>query len=178
MNARKGLTTLSRLTVLSWLRGLVTPTQPRMPWGGLLVSSVAVTVAVALLSGLSELSGHPFFVASLGATCVLLFILPAAPLSQPLNVVGGYLLSTATSIILFSYLPSDWWSLALATGAVSLLMTGLRVLHPPAATMPVLVTAGGESWHYLLEPVLVSALAVAVLGIVYRAVVEDRVWGR
>lgn len=160
------------------LRRLFTPAQPRMPLGGLVLSTAAVVVAVALLSGLSELSGHPFFMASLGATCVLLFILPAAPLSQPLNIVGGYLLSTTAAVVLFSFLPSVWWSLALATGAAAMLMTGLRILHPPAATMPMLVTAGGESWHYLLEPVLVGALVVAVLGILYRKVVGDRIWGR
>ncbi|WP_420099787.1 HPP family protein [Corynebacterium sp.] len=160
------------------LHRLFTPAQPRMPLGGLVLSTVAVVVAVALLGGLGELSGHPFFMASLGATCVLLFTLPAAPLSQPLNIVGGYVLSTTVAVLLFSFLSSEWWSLALATGAAAMLMTGLRILHPPAAAMPMLVTAGGESWHYLLEPVFVGAVVVAVLGILYRRVVGDRLWER
>lgn len=160
------------------LRTLLTPAQPRMPLGGVLLSGAAVTVVVGLLNGLGELSGHPFFMASLGATCVLLFVLPAAPLSQPVNVVGGYVLSTTAAIVLLSFLPHQWWTVALATGVAAVLMTGLRVLHPPAAAMPTLVMAGAESWHYLLEPVLVGAVVVALLGVVYRKVAGDRIWGR
>jgi len=47
-------------------------------------------------------------------------------------------------------------------------MTALRILHPPAAGIPLIVMLDGEGWIYLVTPVLIGAIVVTACGALYR----------
>ena len=104
--------------------------------------------------------------APFGASCVLLFAVPASPLSQPINVVGGHLLASTVGLILSAALPDTWWALALAVGLAIGLMVALRVTHPPAGADPLVIFATDPGFGFLLFPVLsgtVVLVAIATL---------------
>ena len=52
----------------------------------------------------------PWFIAPMGASAVLLFMLPASPLAQPWSVVGGNLVSALIGWLVYCWLgDGGWW---------------------------------------------------------------------
>ncbi|AGP30682.1 HPP family protein [Corynebacterium terpenotabidum] len=153
---------------LTGLRAAFTRTQPRFTGTAVLLSGAAVTLVIAGLGLASDLIGHPLIMASFGASCVLEFVLPKAPVSQPVNVIGGHVVSALCGLLVVTVLPTEWWTMGLATGAAVIGMTWLRILHPPAAGIPLIIMLDGEGWSYLLTPVLIGAVLVTVSGVLYR----------
>jgi CBS-domain-containing membrane protein len=111
---------------------------------------------------------------SFAASCVLEFVLPVAPVSQPVNVIGGHLAGAVCGLVALSLLPGSWWAFALATGVAVMAMTGLRILHPPAASLPLIIMQDAQDWWYLLTPILVGTVIIVVLGLVYRRLLGER----
>ncbi|MEN8207594.1 MAG: HPP family protein, partial [Pseudomonadota bacterium] len=106
-------------------------------------------LAISAVAWLSHVTGNPLLMAPFGATCVLLFSVPNSPLSQPANVIGGHLVSTAIGLMLHMLLPLEWWSLGLAVGLAIAAMAALRVTHPPAGADPLVVFFDNPGWAYL-----------------------------
>lgn len=154
--------------MLQVLRRSFTRTQPRVRVPAVLLSGAASMLVIAALGLASDLTGHPLLMASFGASCVLEFVLPKAPVSQPVNVIGGHLVAALAGLVVVSLLPVTWATMALATGIAITGMVFLRVLHPPAAGIPLIVMLDGETWSYLLTPVLIGAVVVTVCGALYR----------
>lgn len=127
-------------------------------------------LAIGLTGGLSLLAGTPLLMAPFGATCVLLFSVPNSPLSQPMNIVCGHVLSSAVGFIMHLLLPNQWWAIALAVGLAIALMSALRITHPPAGADPLVVFASDPGIAFLLSPVLLgSVLLVLVATLFHRA---------
>lgn len=106
--------------------------------------------------------------ASFGASCVLEFVLPKAPVSHPINVIGGHMISAVAGLTVVTTMPTQWWSMSLATGVAIMVMVFLRVLHPPAAGIPLIIMLDGDTWSYLLTPVVIGAIFVTMCGALYR----------
>ena len=94
---------------------------------------------------------------------MLLFSVPSSPLSQPANVFGGHMVSTAIGLSLHMFLPVEWWSLGLAVGLSIAAMAALRVTHPPAGADPLVVFFDNPGWDYLGLPVAFGSLALIVI---------------
>ncbi|MFY0596795.1 MAG: HPP family protein [Cognatishimia sp.] len=120
--------------------------------------------ALALLDGNLDLA---FVMAPFGATCVLLFSVPAAPLSQPVNVLFGHFASALVGLICLTLLQDTFWSLGLAVGLAIAAMAALRVTHPPAGANPIVVFALQPDWLFLLFPVATGALLLIIVAIGY-----------
>lgn len=103
-----------------------------------LKGGAGAVVGILLIGWLSTLTELPLLLAPLGATSVLLFGQPSSPLAQPLNVLGGYLVGTATCEAAFGLLPGWWVAAAVAVGVSIVIMRALRLTHPPAGAMPIL----------------------------------------
>lgn len=144
--------------------------RPHLPPPSLRLSVMAGLggcLAIAFVGALSALGLPPFLMAPFGASCVLLFSVPASPLSQPLNVVGGHLLTAAIGLAGAALLPDIWWAAALATGVAIALMALLRVTHPPAGANPLVIFAAVPGWDFLVFPVLAGAVALVVVATLY-----------
>ena len=76
---------------------------------------------------------EPILVASMGASAVILFIIPGSPLAQPWPFVGGHLISGLTGLVINHYQSDLTIAVALAVGLAVLMMILLRCLHPPGA---------------------------------------------
>ncbi|PQZ96991.1 hypothetical protein CQ017_15310 [Arthrobacter sp. MYb224] len=142
--------------------------QPAMAWRHVLWASLGSFLAIAALSWVGNSVGSPILIAAFGSSCVLVFLLPSSPMAQPVSLVGGHLVSACCGLLVRTYLPSAWWSIALAVGLSIAAMALLRVTHPPAGGNPIGILLANEGWSYLVVTVLLGSLIVAVCGMVFR----------
>lgn len=147
-----------------------TPALPRPPILRLLLAGGGGALAIALLALGGAGLDLPLLIAPFGASCVLLFAAPSAPLSQPVNVIGGHVVATAIGLLLHLALPDSWWAQALAVGLAIAAMGLLRVTHPPAGADPLLVFAMGPSVSFLILPVLAGATALVMTAVVFHRI--------
>ena len=123
--------------------------------------------AIAALLLVTTHSNPLLLIAPLRGTCVVVFFVPASPLSQPAHVVGGHVLATAVALALNALLPDSWWALALAVGLSIALMAALRLTHPPAGADPLVVFATDPGISFLLFPVLTGAVALVAIAALF-----------
>ncbi|QPC86879.1 HPP family protein [Mesorhizobium sp. NBSH29] len=154
-------------------RHIKTFTARHEPVGALsshLKSGSGAMIGVLLVGGLASLTGLPLLIAPLGATAVLLFGQPTSPLSQPMNIFGGYLVAALVGAGIMALFPSVWWAAALAVGVSIALMPMLRVTHPPAGALPLVAMASPYQGSMLFEVVLIGCISLVSLAILHHRI--------
>lgn len=155
-------------------------TPATMPWSGRLGAlrgaigaglGIALTGIVThhLLGGAPDV---PWLVASMGASAVLAFVLPASPLAQPWPVIGGHLSAAAIGLGCHMLPGPGWLSASLAVGLAVAAMSLLRCLHPPAGGTAVLTALASPAvaalgWQFLLTPLALNLALLTVGAAVY-----------
>lgn len=103
------------------------------------LAGLAGFVAVICLSYLKDWTHFMVLSAPMGATLVLLLLLPSAPLSRPKNVILGHLLTTCLTVAGLALFPDPVLGLGLCFGLSLTLMVLTDTLHPPAGANPILI---------------------------------------
>lgn len=147
--------------------GFVTRTQPQLPVRRVVLAGIGGALGIAVLGLVGHLTGSLLLAAAFGSSCVLIFTAPALPFSQPANVVGGHLITTACGLLVGVFLPAQWWSIAIAVGLGIAVMAALRLTHPPAGGNAIVVLTAGASWSYLLVPMLAGAVLLVLTAWVF-----------
>ncbi|MFW8634052.1 HPP family protein [Cribrihabitans pelagius] len=124
-------------------------------------------LAIACLSLLSQQAELMLLMAPFGASCVLLFLVPASPLSQPANVIGGHAVATLIGLAANAVLPDSGWAMALGVGLAITAMALLRLAHPPAGADPLVVFASDPGLGFLLFPVISGAAVLVAVAMLY-----------
>lgn len=132
-----------------------------------LLAGLGGVFGIGVLALLTQNTNAVLLMAPLGASCVLLFAAPGAPLSQPANVLGGHFVAALVGLIFASALPDSWWAVALAVGAAISAMSLLRVTHPPAGANPIVIFASDPNWLFLIFPVLSGAALLVLIAVIY-----------
>lgn len=150
---------------------------PYPKWYKPLISGLGGSITIAALHLLSvEFGIVACFIVPFGASCALVFGIPAAPVSQPRNVVAGHILSALIGIVTFLIFgQATWWTLAIAIGAAMAAMEATKTFHPPAAVtvlLPLLNGISGFTWALL--PVGLGAVIVVVIGVLYNNIFAER----
>ncbi|MEK8050136.1 HPP family protein [Ideonella sp. DXS22W] len=142
-------------------------------------AAVGVAVGLMVAGALSRWLQGPWagqaagawLVAPLGASAVLVFVLPASPLAQPWPVVGGNLVSALAGLAVMSLGGQHLWpplAVALAAGLGVAAMMAARCLHPPGGgTAALMVLAGVSDWRFALFPVATNVLLLVAAGVAY-----------
>lgn len=138
-------------------------------WIGVFLTLLAVSLVAELLRP------RPVLIGSFGALMTLQFALPAAPVSQPRNVVFGNLASGIVAVS-FSYVDDallpGWLRVAVVPASAIALMAYLGVLHPPAGAASLIFAGHGSlngsqmansRWYFLVCPLLVGNLICIVM---------------
>lgn len=133
-------------------------------FGVLVVAIVSLSVTSGVTAGV--------MIASMGASAVLLFVVPHGALSQPWPVVGGHLVSAAIGVLCQQLFPGWFWTPALAVALSIVAMQYLRCVHPPGGATALMAVIGGNDIHrlgfeFLLNPVLLNVLSMLVLALVF-----------
>lgn len=133
--------------------------------------AIALTGAVShqILGGTI---GLPWLLAPMGASAVLIFILPASPLAQPWPVLGGHLLAAVTGLTCHALVPIPWLAAALAVGGAIVVMSLARCLHAPAggtALLTALATPAVAALgpRFLLMPLGLNVVLLIACGWVW-----------
>ncbi|MEO5640417.1 MAG: HPP family protein [Sphingomicrobium sp.] len=129
----------------------------------------ALTIAgLVLLHGATQIA---LLVPSFGASCALVFGVPASPFARPLSVIGGHLVSSTVGLIAMALLGHGIAAMAIGVGGAIAAMMATRTMHPPAGGDPLIIIAVNAAPTFLLAPILLGTLAISVAGFAYRAVI-------
>jgi len=134
-----------------------------------LIAGVFSTFVLAFLAWLNYMGDYGIWLmAPFGATAVLVFGVPQSPLAKPKNVIGGHML-TAMIGVAFSYYSADSAiMIGLAVGIAITLMIITKTIHPAAGANPILIIESGQSWDFLIMPVLAGTVFIVLSGFVAR----------
>ncbi len=136
---------------------------PKPTWREVVIEFVGAVLGFGILVGLGDLTQVPLLWAPLGGTLVLVFGSHNSPYSQPMNVLGGHLVSAGLGLLLLSILPHNHVSLVITFGLVVAAMRLLRLTHPPAGANPIVIYLTAASWA-VLPALAIGALVILVLG--------------
>jgi len=131
-------------------------------------------ICIFALLWLTNYTDAPWLMASLGGSCVLVFVVWNAPLSQPRNIIGGHVVSAFIGLALYTTLGSSMLSISLGVGLTIFFMAFLGIIHPPAGANPIIIILGGYSWNYLIMPVLIGAVIIVFFGLLINNLRETR----
>jgi len=137
--------------------------------------------AAALLGAdaLLDLTPHPWLLASLGGSSVILLGMPRGLMARPRSFFGGHPLSTAIALAMRALARRSggplevWAALAVATALAAMMAT--RTVHFPAAANPLVVFAEDASWWLLLTPLLLGLIVLFAIALVANNL--PRPWG-
>ncbi len=149
---------------------------PRPPYRQILWSWMGGFIGIAATGYLSLIAQTPLLIAPFGATCVLAFGVPDSPLAQPRNIIGGHLLSTLIGLICLQIFGHQWWAMAIAVATAIAGMQWTRTVHPPAGADPLVVMLTGASWNFLLTPVLLGSIILAVCAVLFNNLIAERTY--
>jgi CBS domain-containing membrane protein len=137
---------------------------------------LAITVVAAICHWLLPLqAGLPYLAAPLGASAVLVFAVPASPLSQPWPVVGGNVVSALVGTLAAQLFARPEIAAGVAVAASILCMSLLRCLHAPGGGTA-LVTAlappaiAGAGYSFALLPVAIDAVLLVAVATLFHLV--------
>lgn len=136
------------------------------------VSSFSAILIMALVTQkLSIGAAYPIIVASMGASAVILFVIPNSPLAQPWSFFGGQLISAIIGVACAQWFTDIALASACAVGGSIFAMLLLRCLHPPGAATaitPILASDpfNSVSYGFVLMPVGLNVLVMLAMAIV------------
>ncbi len=147
-------------------------------------SCLGALVGIALTAGLTRLavganSSLPLLLAPMGASAVLLFAMPASPLSQPWAIIGGNLVSALVGVACVRTLGDSIGAATLALPLAIGAMFYLRCVHPPSGAVALTAVLGGTSVHglgywFVLAPVGLNSLALLLSALAYHRATGHR----
>ncbi len=121
----------------------------------------------------------PWFVGSMGASCLLLFAIPHGPLSQPWPFVAGHLLAGFIGISCAKLISLPLLAAGIAVSLAILGMYLLRCLHPPASGTALSMALANNSiqqmgYQYLSTPLLTNIIILLVCALIINNILPNR----
>lgn len=149
--------------------------QARVSWverlraaGGAFVGLLCTVFLGSLLGTLAGVG--EWFMASLGASALLIFVLPSSPMAQPWAVIGGNTLSALVGIACGQLINNPLLALPIAASTAILGMFLLRCLHPPAAAVALIAVMGHiASYRYAFFPVMIDSVVLCLVAALYNS---------
>src|SRR5262245_30116899 len=127
---------------------------------------------------LAKLFGLPLLVVPFTTSIVLVMAAPDSAQAQPLNIVGGHLLSALSGLAVSTLFGSDPWFAAVAVALSIAAMQITGTLHPPAGINALLMVTANVSWTFVLIPVTAGALMLVAFAYVYHRLAWPGRWPR
>ena len=140
-----------------------------------IISGISASIVIGVLAFLTlRTSAGILLMFSFGATVFLVFALHELETAQPKNVFFGHLVSVLVGIIFNETIGFSFYSLGLAVGVAVTFMIYLKIMHPPAASNPLVVLFTDVSFEYILFPVIFGTLAIILMSIFLNRIVLKR----
>ena len=140
-----------------------------------IVSGISAAMVIGILAFLTlETSAGVWLMFSFGATVFIVFVLYELETAQPKNIFFGHLISILVGIIFNETIGLSFYSLGLSVGVAVILMVYFKVMHPPAASNPLVALFMDLSFDYILFPVIVGTILIIILSILINKIILKR----
>ena len=140
-----------------------------------IVSGISAAIVIGILAYLTlETSAGVWLMFSFGATVFIVFVLYDLETAQPKNIFFGHLISIIVGIIFNETIGLSFYSLGLSVGVAVTLMVYFKVMHPPAASNPLVALFMDLSFDYILFPVVAGTIVIILLSILINKIILKR----
>ncbi len=140
-----------------------------------IASGISAAIVIGVLAFLTlKTSAGVWLMFSFGATVFIVFALHNLETAQPKNIFFGHLVSVLVGIIFNETIGFSFYSLGLSVGVAVALMVYLKVMHPPAASNPLVVLFTDVSFDFILFPVITGSIAIILMSIFINKIVLKR----
>ncbi len=150
----------------------------------ILIPAIAACIAILIVGTISRTliettAVAHFLIASMGASSLMLFVLPTSPLSQPWPLFGGHMVSgfigISCALLINDIVIASAVSVTLAITA----MMYLRCLHPPGgatALIPILMVSEVQEvgFQFIFFPIAINTLILLLLSLLVNRLVLHR----
>ena len=140
-----------------------------------IVSGISAAVVIGVLAFLTlRTSAGVWLMFSFGATVFIVFVLYELETAQPKNIFFGHLISILIGIIFNETIGLSFYSLGLSVGIAVMLMVYFKVMHPPAASNPLVALFMDLSFDFVLFPVVTGTILIILLSIFINKIILKR----
>ena len=140
-----------------------------------IVSGISAAMVIGILAFLTlETSAGIWLMFSFGATVFIVFVLYELETAQPKNIFFGHLISILIGIIFNETIGLSFYSLGLSVGIAVMLMVYFKVMHPPAASNPLVALFMDLSFDFILFPVVTGTILIILLSIFINKIILKR----
>ena len=138
-----------------------------------LVAPVPLDIILSLVGTLIGITtivilSHKFdllVIASFGASAVLVFGVPDAPMAQPRNVIFGHTFSAVAGVVTVMLFGLTWWSPAVGTALALLIMLLTKTTHPPGGATALFAVMSQVHFSYIFSPIMAGAVILVIIGL-------------
>ena len=140
-----------------------------------IASGISAAIVISVLAYLTlETSSGIWLMFSFGATVFLVFVLYDLETAQPKNIFFGHLISILVGIIFNETVGLSFYSLGLSVGIAVVLMVYFKVMHPPAASNPLVALTMDLSFDFILFPVITGAILIILMSVLINKIILKR----
>jgi len=140
-----------------------------------IASGISAALVIGVLAFLTlRTSAGVWLMFSFGATVFLVFVLYNLETAQPKNIFFGHLVSVLVGIIFNETIGFSFYSLGLSVGVAVALMVYLKVMHPPAASNPLVVLFTDVSFDFVLSPVITGTIVIILMSVFLNKIILKR----
>ena len=140
-----------------------------------IVSGVSAALVIGVLAFLTlRTSAGIWLMFSFGATVFIVFVLYNLETAQPKSIFFGHLVSVLVGIIFNETIGFSFYSLGLSVGVAVALMVYLKVMHPPAASNPLVVLFTDVSFDFVLFPVITGTIVIILMSVFINKIILKR----
>ena len=140
-----------------------------------IIAGISAAIVIGVLAFLTErTSAGVWIMFSFGATVLIVFAAHKAETAQPKNIFFGHLISIIVGIFFNEIMGFSFYSLGLAVGTAVCLMMYFKVIHPPAASNPLVAIFADVSFEYIIFPVVVGSISIVLMGIFINKIILKR----
>jgi CBS-domain-containing membrane protein len=128
----------------------------------ILAGAAGGAIAIAIMEVTSMTTAYPLVAIPFATSIVMVLGSPQAEPAQPRALIGGHLIATLVGLLVVKLLGPHAWTAALAVGLAIVAMHLTGTFHPPAGIDPLVVVVNNMPWSFLVVPVGVGALLLAL----------------
>lgn len=143
---------------------------------GMLAGSVGGAVAIGVMEALATRAAIPLMFIPFATSIVLVMGSPDVEAAQPRALVGGHIVATIVGLAVVKITGPQPWAAALAVGLAIAVMHVTRTFHPPAGINPLLVVVNNLPWSFVLVPVTIGALLLALFAFLWHLFIRRYSW--
>ena len=137
----------------------------------MLAGAVGGALAIASMEAFSAGTEFPLVAIPFATSIVTVLGSPKAEPAQPRALIGGHLVSTFIGLLIVKLCGPAPWAAALAVGLAMLATPLTGTFHPPAGIDSLVVVVNDMSWGFLVAPVGIGALLLALFAFTWHNLV-------